>query len=121
MSRRRRQGFFLLLEAADLPLYPPTARPPGSYGRDFNNTLKERIRRRDKYLCQLCGVPQAECGRAMSVHHIDYDKENSDPVNLVSLCPVCHGRADRNRPHWTAFFQKQALNRPEELGVQKAS
>ena len=81
------------------------------YGWEFNDELKEEVRRRDGHRCQLCGVPQAECKAALPVHHIDYDKKNSDPVNLTALCKSCHSKTNTNRKHWTAFFQAKALKR----------
>ena len=93
------------------------------YSPHFTPRRRREIRRRDKFRCQLCGMPQRESherwGRRLHVHHIDYDKENSDPVNLVSLCCICHGRTNipTNQDHWTAFFRKQSLARQEEIGV----
>jgi len=81
------------------------------YGWEFNDELKEEVRRRDGYKCQLCGVPQAECKKALAVHHIDYDKKNSDPVNLVALCVFCNLKVNANRQHWTAHFQAMAIER----------
>ena len=81
------------------------------YGWDFNDELKEEVRRRDGYKCQLCGTPQAECRRAMAVHHINYDKKDSDPLNLVALCVSCNIKVNKNREHWTAFFQAMAIRR----------
>ncbi len=81
------------------------------YGWEFNDELKEEVRRRDGCCCQRCGVPQAECDVALTVHHVDYDKKNSDPVNLVSLCISCHMKTNTNRKHWTAVFQAVAIKR----------
>ena len=81
------------------------------YGWDFNDELKEEVRRRDGYKCQLCGVPQAECRTRLPVHHIDYDKKNSDPVNLTALCVSCNSKVNKNRKHWTAFFRAMMLKR----------
>jgi len=75
------------------------------YAWTFNDELKEEVRRRDGYECQLCGAPQAECRTRLPVHHIDYCKTNSDPVNLVALCAACNARVNANREHWTTFFQ----------------
>ena len=78
------------------------------YGWEFNEELKEEVRRRDGYRCQLCGVPQAECGGrwgVLFVHHIDYGKKNNDPMNLTALCNRCNTKVNTNRPYWTAFFR----------------
>jgi len=83
------------------------------YSWEFNDELKEAVRKRDDYQCQFCGAPQIECGRSLDIHHVDYNKKNSDPVNLVTLCRGCNVRANTNRKYWTAFFQKQAIARQE--------
>ena len=75
------------------------------YAWTFNNELKEEVRRRDGYKCQLCDTSQSECNRALDVHHIDYDKTNSDPVNLIALCRGCNSRVNKNRNYWTEYFQ----------------
>lgn len=75
------------------------------YGWNFSEELKEEVRQRDGHRCQLCGVPQMECTKKLPVHHIDYDKKNSDPLNLVALCVPCNSKVNANREHWTAYFQ----------------
>jgi hypothetical protein len=79
------------------------------YPTDFNNRLKEQIRKRDNYTCQLCGKPQN--GTKLAIHHIDYIKKNIDPTNLISLCPLqigdCHAKTNsHNRAYWTEYFTK---------------
>ena len=60
------------------------------YPCGWTKLLKESIRTRDNYKCQVCGCPQEECLIKLSVHHVDYDKNNLDPNNLISLCQCCH-------------------------------
>ena len=78
------------------------------YNIRFNKALKEKIRKRDNYKCQVCGISQkknkARTKKKLSIHHVDYDKENCDETNLVSLCQKCHGRTNKNREIWTKFF-----------------
>ncbi len=75
------------------------------YDLAFTDEFKENIRIRDHRRCRLCSVPESDCGTLLSVHHIDYDKGNSDPVNLVSLCNSCHIRTNTNRRHWMTVFR----------------
>lgn len=76
------------------------------YPLGWNRTFKEQIRYRDKYTCRLCGVPEVECSRRLSCHHIDYDKENLKENNLLSLCTSCHMKTNREREFWIEFFSK---------------
>ena len=70
------------------------------YPISFNRRTKELIRIRDKHLCQNCGISQYESGRKLCVHHIDYQKKNLNPTNLISLCIHCHAQTNSNRVHW---------------------
>lgn len=78
------------------------------YGLEFNNELKTRVRKRDGFSCQLCGAHQDELGQKLDVHHIDYDKQNSSPENLISLCMSCHSKTNHNKSFWTGYFWGQA-------------
>lgn len=71
------------------------------YTIDWTETLRISIRERDKYTC-ICGKRQGEI--AFSVHHIDYDKKNCNPNNLVTLCPSCHSKTNTNRDYWKNYF-----------------
>ena len=73
------------------------------YAPEFNDKLKEQIRKRDNYTCQICRIP--ENGIKLHPHHIDYNKKNNDPSNLISLCRSCHAKTNFNRNWWTKYFQ----------------
>jgi len=75
------------------------------YPVDFNGRLKELIRDRDGRRCRLCTKSEEENGRKLPVHHINYDKENLDPHNLISLCSSCHGKTCTYHSKWISFFQ----------------
>ncbi len=75
------------------------------YGLEFNEDLKEVIRNRDRRKCFMCKIIELECGELLSVHHIDYNKKNNDPQNLISLCRKCHFRTNKNRKHWINYFK----------------
>jgi hypothetical protein len=74
------------------------------YPREWT-ALRSRIRQRDGGKCVACGG----VSKRMPVHHIDYDKENLDESNLVTLCNPCHGKTNFNRLKWILFFK--TLNR----------
>lgn len=85
------------------------------YTYEFNDALKEAIRARDNYACQFCGT--AQNGKKLAVHHIDYNKRNSAPSNLISLCQSqkgklgCHTKTNHNRDYWMQFFQAVMVSR----------
>ena len=77
------------------------------YPLGWTKTFKEQIRYRDKYKCQICGMPEVENGRRLDVHHKDYDKMNIKPNNLISLCTKCHRKTNGNREKWKLFFKEK--------------
>lgn len=76
-----------------------------AYPLGWNNTFREQIRYRDGYQCQVCGKPEIEEGRKLSVHHINYDKKDLSLANLITLCISCHTRTNSNREYWQVFFK----------------
>ena len=77
------------------------------YGAEFDNNLKEQVRFRDKYKCQICGCSQLENGKQLDVHHIDYNKRNNKLNNLVALCHICHLKTNHKRKFWTKQLIKK--------------
>lgn len=78
------------------------------YTQDWTEDLKDAIRKRDGYRCQLCTIHQSELEEKLHVHHVDYDKENCSPENLTSLCRPCHMKTNWEREKWGLFFKKTA-------------
>jgi hypothetical protein len=78
------------------------------YTNGFNKELKDRIRKRDKYTCQNCGITEAESkklhSRKLTIHHINYIKPDLDDYNLISLCNDCHVLTNTNRAYWQKLF-----------------
>ena len=68
------------------------------YSVDWTETLRRSIRERDKYVCQICS------GYGYCVHHIDYNKKNCNPNNLITLCKRCHNKTNFNRKKWINYF-----------------
>ena len=76
---------------------------------EFTVELKNCVRKRDNYICSLCGISELEYGKKLSVHHIDYDKQNCEEENLICLCKSCHTKTNTNRKYWTIYFQERML------------
>jgi len=74
------------------------------YGIKFNRKLKGFIRKRDNYTCQECGYIEEKLGYNLHIHHIDYNKQNNNPSNLIGLCRTCHLQTNFNRGDWEKYF-----------------
>lgn len=81
----------------------------GKYGLEFNNELKEKIRKRDERQCKICGINEKECKQKLDIHHMDYDKKHNSECNLVSLCRTCHAITNSNREYWKNYFKPLSL------------
>ena len=77
------------------------------YSTEFTTALREKIRKRDGNICQLCNAEKV----SLAVHHIDYDKQNTKPENLISLCTSCHSKTNVRRTEWTYFFNEMMKER----------
>ena len=84
------------------------------YSLEFSKQIKELIRSRDGYKCQKCGCLEIEEGKKLSIHHIDYQKENCLPENLISLCNRCNLKVNINRKKWTKYFQNKLQKKQEQ-------
>ena len=67
------------------------------YPPEFNNRFKRAIRKRDNYICMLCGIHKEKLNRALEVHHVNYDKKLNIPQNCISLDHKCNIKANSNR------------------------
>jgi len=79
------------------------------YDLEWTRELRDEIRKRDGCVCQLCSKPQTECARKLDVHHVNYNKKNSEPLNLISLCRSCHITVNAHRANWTKYFSEFLL------------
>jgi len=72
------------------------------YAFSFTPELKELVKKRDGYMCQF---PDCGTDKDLAVHHIDYQKMNNDPKNLITLCKCHNSKVNFDREHWTNYFQ----------------
>jgi hypothetical protein len=68
------------------------------YGFEWTHLLKHSIRTRDCFVCQVCKK------NGWMVHHIDYDKKNCNPSNLITVCRSCHMKTNFHREKWIKYF-----------------
>ena len=71
------------------------------YPVDWTESLKRAIRERDHYICQVCSNYGNE------VHHINYNKIDCNPNNLITLCSNCHSKTGFDREKWKEFFKNR--------------
>ena len=70
----------------------------------LTNDLKGYIKDRDGYKCQN---PQCtKYSKNLCVHHINYNKKDCDPWNLITLCSSCNSAATFQRDWWECFYKE---------------
>jgi nitrate/TMAO reductase-like tetraheme cytochrome c subunit len=57
------------------------------YPAEFSHRLREKMREQQDRKCAVCGE---RSNQHLDVHHINGDKHNNTPENLVALCRTCH-------------------------------
>ncbi|MFW6233261.1 MAG: HNH endonuclease [Nanoarchaeota archaeon] len=73
------------------------------YPFGFDKKLKKIIKERDEKKCMICDKQTQK----LCIHHIDYNKDNINEENLISLCVNCHSKTNYNRDHWKMFFESK--------------
>ncbi len=68
----------------------------------LDKEYKEDIKKRDNHKCQ--NIYCWETSERLCIHHIDYDKKNCNPWNLITLCNSCNVRANKNRDYYTNYY-----------------
>lgn len=70
---------------------------------------KESIKQRDGYRCQN---PYCKCnGGILVIHHIDFNKKNCNPNNLITVCNSCNSFANKDREWHIAWYQAFMSNK----------
>ena len=91
--------------------YKPIKHKCGDYHPAWNE-IRKVIYKRDGWTCQVCGVHckgsvSKKTRSIITCHHIDYDKKNNDPLNLITLCRSCHMKTNFDRLDWINFLKTQ--------------
>lgn len=112
------------------------------YHDDWRTVIRPAILERDRQCCRRCGIHNkirvyknstnnyVVCDEfieqwavnngyrvftlALHVAHIDHDKSNNDPDNLISLCPKCHALFDSAQKKLAKITYKAQLQ-PKQL------
>jgi len=72
----------------------------------FTMCLRGQIRERDGERCVVCSAENGPW--KLVVHHIDQDRSNNDPTNLITLCRSCHNRG-HNLGFWPIDLKAKAI------------
>jgi len=73
------------------------------YGIGFTGFVKGQVRKRDGYACRVCGDDPP---KRLAVHHINYNKNDHRPENLILLCATCHTKTNFHRERWTKALER---------------
>lgn len=74
----------------------------------LDKEFKQSIKERDGYKCL-----NPDCWHnihKLCIHHIDYNKKNCEPQNLITLCTSCNSRANKDR-EWHISWYKAIINK----------
>lgn len=76
------------------------------YPPEWTEELRKSIRARDNHECQNPNCEGKDYGQKLAVHHIDSDRRNCNPWNLIALCHGCHGKATGSSDilYWETFY-----------------
>ena len=75
------------------------------YCQLWTKEFKEIIKERDGYRCQN---PYCKCNNGIEglcIHHIDFNKQNCDPNNLITVCRSCNSMANKDREWHIKWYQ----------------
>ena len=74
------------------------------YPKDFYN-IKKYIRIKYNNYDYISGIHKNICDtKELSIHHIDYNKNNNNKNNLIPLSKFNHGKTNYNRFFWNRLF-----------------
>ena len=84
------------------------------YCQDWTEELKTYIKDRDGNRClnPYCNSKEPD---DLNVHHIDYNKKNCSPFNLITICRSCNARANVDRI-WHKSWYTAILHRRHVFG-----
>lgn len=86
----------------------------GNYCSEWREIRKE-IYKRDNWTCQECNIKcvgkDGKSNKKIQCHHIDWNKDNNNHDNLITLCSVCHGKTNLKKENWIEYFKLKMTER----------
>ncbi len=77
----------------------------------IDRDYKKDVKSRDNHSCQNPDCWHTTDHLSLCLHHIDYNKLNCHPWNLITVCFSCNARANKDRENWTKFYQQIMLEK----------
>ena len=83
----------------------------------FNRSLKKMVKSLDGYLCVKCGLTENDAiandtlNRGLTIHHIDFNKDNCSIQNLITLCKGCNSSANFHREETIIIYTQKVQER----------
>lgn len=81
--------------------------------------IATNIKKKARWRCQACGVRHGPPPNVLTVDHLNYDKANSLPTNLIALCQRCHLRRQALYPQ--PKTKEEAIRRLHERHVRETT
>jgi len=79
------------------------------YTHKFNDSLKLKIKKKYGFRCQECFRHQSELKYPLTIHHIDFNKQNDKQINLIPLCHSCHSQTIFKKGDWIKYYQSKII------------
>ena len=78
--------------------------------KSFNRALKRKVKDRDNWECQECRIKSRQLRQMSSyltVHHINFNHEDCQMSNLITLCPLCHAKTNFQKDSWIKYYSEK--------------
>jgi 5-methylcytosine-specific restriction endonuclease McrA len=78
-----------------------------SSSKGFTKELKKKIKDRDNWTCQECGIlgrMLRQLHSYLTIHHINFNHNDCRPDNLITLCPLCHAKTNFVQSSWIKYY-----------------
>lgn len=78
--------------------------------KNFTRSLKTKVKERDGWQCQECGIKARQLRQLhsyLTIHHINFNHNDCRMENLITLCPLCHAKTNFVKQTWIRYYQEK--------------